>query len=835
MKGNRKCSGFRMHLLNTLLSSVVACNICGVCRTNVQNLTRKAKNVKIIDDSKHWDIQVIKNNNKESLKEYYDRTDKLQTQQQNTHVKITNENQIQLRVCVDNTEEHNLPVDPDMTANSLKEHLCKDICRLPSSPEYYSLTVSTPTSNVVILHKNMDETLKQLGFMSPTTVNIHKSGNTNREKSNYQQPEKTVKEELRLIVYSEDATIVQITTDSNVTGSQLLNNILTKLKRPIKEAKTTRLIIHKPKFDDEPLSQERLQCTLKELGINDNSKITITHKNIQTIKTSEKDTFKPRSTTHSKPHEDRKPDTSKSFRSDIKLAIYFKDNFLMHLHKNPETTTAEELLADLRAHDTVLRLPVDRIQLCIHRINKKITESMYKMTLKQLDIADQTEIRILAIDEPSTTSNQPHPLSPRNSLAAPSSKTMTQLNKRAGVCGLINQGNTCFMNSALQCLRNVPPLTLYFLNHGDLNLNCGETISAYADFISKVWLHPKGDYFEPSLLKHCVSQFAPQFIGYAQHDAQEFMNFLLDALHEDLKRFGDGRHSIIADLFHGETQTIVQCSRCDEIEITKNLFTFLPLPLQKKGRLFAVTYCPRQEKSRIYWVETARNGNISSLINDFLSTYKRSPRTEKFCTHTPIESHIEVVHSGTTRYEHNVPLVHVPEEHIIFEQTCYKVPTYKTEKAMSSNDSDTMTLTECLEEFTTQETLGENGKWHCPICNKLRVATKKLDILSFPEVLIIQLKRFVYDDSDNKINKFVSCPLTNLDLSALSTDSNANYNLVAVANHKGSLEYGHYVTNAKNFNNGKWYQFDDRHVNEINLEEDIITDEAYILVYAQKK
>jgi ubiquitin C-terminal hydrolase len=99
------------------------------------------------------------------------------------------------------------------------------------------------------------------------------------------------------------------------------------------------------------------------------------------------------------------------------------------------------------------------------------------------------------------------------------------------------------MNSALQCLSNVPELTEYFLSDrvfAEINASNvlgtgGRLAKAYQELIKNLWSGNNSS-VKPYEFKCTIGTFAPRFNGYAQQDAQELMAFLLDGLHEDLNR-----------------------------------------------------------------------------------------------------------------------------------------------------------------------------------------------------------------------------------------------------------------------------------------------------------
>ena len=115
----------------------------------------------------------------------------------------------------------------------------------------------------------------------------------------------------------------------------------------------------------------------------------------------------------------------------------------------------------------------------------------------------------------------------------------------AGLCGMANFANTCYMNSGLQCLFATPTVVKFFtechktrkvIRNGSPK-NDKPTVGLtdrFGPLLQNVWI---GEYrqLKPVDFKDTLAENYPQFRGTQQHDCQEFLALLLDTLHEELK------------------------------------------------------------------------------------------------------------------------------------------------------------------------------------------------------------------------------------------------------------------------------------------------------------
>jgi ubiquitin carboxyl-terminal hydrolase 8 len=189
--------------------------------------------------------------------------------------------------------------------------------------------------------------------------------------------------------------------------------------------------------------------------------------------------------------------------------------------------------------------------------------------------------------------------------------------RTVGPVGLQNLGNTCFMNAPLQCLMRVKRLTDYLLSGGcqaarnprnPLGSRC-QVLDSYCALLREV--SNARCSVSPTDLKRAIAQHNSTFSGYGQHDANEFLTTLLDALHEDLNqsRTATGSHlnlehlsgmelhhfcnqSIIVDLFHGETSTKLTFP-CGARQDIRELFALWVIPLPPGDNNASLANCIR--------------------------------------------------------------------------------------------------------------------------------------------------------------------------------------------------------------------------------------------------
>lgn len=146
----------------------------------------------------------------------------------------------------------------------------------------------------------------------------------------------------------------------------------------------------------------------------------------------------------------------------------------------------------------------------------------------------------------------------------------------------------------------------------------------------------------------------------------------------------------------------------------------------------------------------------------------------------------------------------------------------------------TSTIMDALEEFTKTEVLDGDNQVYCTTCKDKQQATKGLRLATAPSILVCHLKRFAFDKYGNlsRINKNVEFPqelLIGDCMSKVNKSTPPPYDLVGVLVHEGlSCDAGHYLAYVKA--GSDWYRANDSVVQKVELDL-VLKQQAYVLLY----
>lgn len=450
----------------------------------------------------------------------------------------------------------------------------------------------------------------------------------------------------------------------------------------------------------------------------------------------------------------------------------------------------------------------------------------------------------IIIRTPSSESTISHPSTPtrqfKPSIWNPprSLPTMEQLYEKAHECnqapltipvGLVNQGNSCFASVILQMLVYCRPLYSFLTQLNamvpqDLS-NSTPLLEAIFQFYSEMPVVTK----QTNMLTDDMDPIAPDYIYDAmrlhkrfdlfqlghQEDAEEFFSLILNTLHEEV------------DLVYRRTmqrkQSTSQHFKASKATGSKDPYAAYPPPSinddssddEMEAREVPRPQSPDQDE----WLEVGQKGK-TSLTRTSGNTDNDSPITRMF--------------DGKLRSTLSCPGT----------KTSIMLEPFRS-LPLDIQPCHVHTIEDALRQITEPEII--SGVWS-PQRNAPVDATKQVCIEALPPVIVLHLKRFVFDEiygvqKSTKPIRFemtLDIPQDIMSQPCRRVSGFTKYALFGVVYHHGRLATGgHYTVAVRRQDNSGWIHIDDTHVWPIPAEQVVFpthgnksdVGQAYLLFY----
>ncbi|XP_062983932.1 ubiquitin carboxyl-terminal hydrolase 35 [Elgaria multicarinata webbii] len=397
-----------------------------------------------------------------------------------------------------------------------------------------------------------------------------------------------------------------------------------------------------------------------------------------------------------------------------------------------------------------------------------------------------------------------------------------------GKIGLINLGNTCYMNSIIQALFMASDFRRSVLNLAEDN---SQPLMAKLRWLFAFLEHSQ----RPAISPECFfsASWPPWFTRGAQQDCSEYLKYLLDRLHEEertgrriyqklkestLMSQADPLHSanktLVEKMFGGKIKTKIRCLKCLKVSSREEAFTDLSLAFPPADK-----HVPKPTGSTSVLPVEEMGPQTTQPSAEVKSRPSDSPRRSGKLT-PPGEGPSKVLPVETLRPEGQEMSFPLRSERDAFGVKPDE-DSVLTLREQVCGAEGSRSVPDLINYFLSPETLTAENRYHCENCASLQDAEKLAELTEGPHYLILTLLRFSFDlraMRRKKILDNVSVPLV-LKLPILTSSEELSsgaptrsggraspckgfasvvYDLCSVVVHSGvSSESGHYYCYAR--------------------------------------